>query len=37
LTNEIHYIYDGPLVIQERDANNNVLVTYTREGVSSNN
>jgi RHS repeat-associated protein len=30
LTNEIHYIYDGPLVIQERDANNNVLVTYTR-------
>ena len=30
LTNEIHYVCDGPLVIQERDANNNVLVTYTR-------
>lgn len=29
-TNEIHYIYDGHLVIQERDTNNNVLVTYTR-------
>jgi RHS repeat-associated protein len=29
-TNEVHYIYDGYLVIQERDANNNVLVTYTR-------
>jgi RHS repeat-associated protein len=30
LTNEVHYIYDGDLVIQERDANNNVLVTYDR-------
>ena len=30
LTNEVHYIYDGNLVIQERDTNNNVLVTYTR-------
>jgi RHS repeat-associated protein len=30
LTNEVHYIYDGNNVIQERDPNNNVLVTYTR-------
>ena len=30
LTNEVHYIYDRSLVIQERDANNNVLVTYDR-------
>ena len=30
LTNEVHYLYDGNLVIQERDANNNVLVTYDR-------
>ena len=30
LTNEIHYIYDGNNVIQERDTNNNVLVIYTR-------
>jgi RHS repeat-associated protein len=30
LTNEIHYLYDGYLLIQERDTNNNVLVTYTR-------
>ena len=30
LTNEVHYIYDGNLVIQERDTNNNPLVTYTR-------
>ncbi|HTV42180.1 MAG TPA: RHS repeat-associated core domain-containing protein [Candidatus Sulfotelmatobacter sp.] len=29
-TNEVHIIYDGYLPIQERDANNNVLVTYTR-------
>jgi len=29
-TNEIHYIFDGYLLIQERDTNNNVLVTYTR-------
>ena len=29
-TNEAHYIYDGYLPVQERDANNNVLVTYTR-------
>jgi RHS repeat-associated protein len=29
-TSEIHFIYDGYLLIQERDANNNVLVTYTR-------
>lgn len=29
-TNEVRYIYDGGLLIQERDTNNNVLVTYTR-------
>jgi len=29
-TSEIHLIYDGYLLIQVRDANNNVLVTYTR-------
>ena len=29
-TNEIHFIYDGNVVVQERDANNNPLVTYTR-------
>jgi RHS repeat-associated protein len=29
-TNEIHLIYDGYLPIQERDSNDNVLVTYTR-------
>jgi len=31
-TNEVHYIYDGNVVIQERDTNNNVAVTYTRAG-----
>jgi RHS repeat-associated protein len=30
LTNEVHYIYDGNLAIQEWDANNNVQVTYDR-------
>ena len=30
LTNEVHYIYDGNVVVQERDVNNNVLVTYDR-------
>jgi RHS repeat-associated protein len=30
LQSEIHYLYDGNLVIQERDANNLPLVTYTR-------
>src|SRR5665213_2675325 len=30
LTNEIHYVYDGMLTVQERDTNNIVLVTYTR-------
>ena len=30
VTNEVHYVYDGRLVIQERDANNLPLVTYTR-------
>jgi RHS repeat-associated protein len=29
-TNELRFVYDGWLPIQERDANNNVLVTYTR-------
>lgn len=29
-TNELHFIYDGLLLIQIRDANNNVLVTYSR-------
>lgn len=29
-TNELHYVYDGNLLIQERDTNNNPLVTYTR-------
>ena len=29
-TNEVHYLYDGNLVIQERDSNNVAQVTYTR-------
>ena len=29
-TNEVRFIYDGYLLVQERDTNNNVLVTYTR-------
>ena len=29
-TTEVHYIYDGNLVIQERDINNLPTVTYTR-------
>jgi RHS repeat-associated protein len=29
-TNEVHYVYDGNVVIQERDANNLPQVTYTR-------
>ncbi len=29
-TNEIRYVYDGRLVVQERDANNLALVSYTR-------
>ena len=29
-TNELHFIYDGWLLVQVRDGNNNVLVTYTR-------
>jgi RHS repeat-associated protein len=29
-TNEVHFVYDGNLVIQERDTNNLPLVTYTR-------
>ncbi len=31
-TNETHFIYDGDVVIQERDVNSNPLVTYTRSG-----
>ena len=30
LNSETHYIYDGRRVIQERDANNAPLVSYTR-------
>ena len=30
LTNEVRYVYDGRVVVQERDANNLPLVTYTR-------
>jgi RHS repeat-associated protein len=30
LTNEVHYVYDGMLPVQELDTNSNVLVTYTR-------
>jgi RHS repeat-associated protein len=30
LTNEVRYVYDGRLVVQERDGNNLALVTYTR-------
>jgi RHS repeat-associated protein len=30
LTNEMRYVYDGMLVVQERDANNLALVSYTR-------
>ena len=29
-TNEIHFVYDGNLVVQERNTNNLPLVTYTR-------
>ncbi|HEY3854175.1 MAG TPA: RHS repeat-associated core domain-containing protein [Verrucomicrobiae bacterium] len=29
-TNAVYYIYDGDLVVQERDANNMPMVTYTR-------
>ncbi|MGH7952406.1 MAG: hypothetical protein ACREFE_10885 [Limisphaerales bacterium] len=29
-TNEVHFVYDGNLVIQERNANNLPTVTYTR-------
>jgi RHS repeat-associated protein len=30
LTNEVRYVYDGMLVVQERDWNNLALVSYTR-------
>ena len=29
-TNEVRYVYDGQLVVQERDTNNLPMVTYTR-------
>jgi RHS repeat-associated protein len=29
-TNEVHYVFDGNLVLQERDKNNEPLTTYTR-------
>ena len=29
-TNEVHFVYDGNLVVQERDTNNTPQVTYTR-------
>jgi RHS repeat-associated protein len=37
LTNEVRYVYDGNLVIQERDANNLPQVTYTRGKDMSGN
>lgn len=30
LTNQVNFVYDGNLVLQERDGNNNPMVTYTR-------
>jgi hypothetical protein len=37
-TNEVYYVYDGNLVIQERDINNLPTVTYTRgKDLSRNN
>ena len=33
-TNEVRRIYDGMNVVQERDANNAILCTYTRSGNS---
>ncbi len=30
LTNEVHYVYDGKLAVQERDTNNNIIATYDR-------
>jgi RHS repeat-associated protein len=30
LTNEVHYVYDGMLAVQERDTLNNPVLTYTR-------
>ena len=30
LTNEVHYIYDGKLVIQERNTNNTIIANYDR-------
>jgi len=29
-TNEVHYIYDANVVVQERDVNNTPAVSYTR-------
>src|ERR1700686_2277395 len=36
-TNEVHFIYDGNLVVQERNAGNIPLVTYTRGNDLSGN
>ena len=33
LTNEVRYVYDGNVVIQERDGSNLPVVTYTRAGA----
>lgn len=30
MTNELHFVYDGWLLVQVRDGNNNVLSSYTR-------
>ena len=30
LTNETRYLYDGNLIVQERDTNNAIMATYTR-------
>jgi YD repeat-containing protein len=30
LTNEVHYVYDGNLILEERDSLNAPVVTYTR-------
>lgn len=32
-TNEVHYVYDGPVVVQERDLNNVPVTTYSRAGA----
>jgi RHS repeat-associated protein len=32
-TNEVRYLYDGSIVVQERDGNNLPVTTYTRQGL----